>query len=221
MKKTLLAASIAALSAGFVAAPALAEVAGSAGVNLVQPTDSDLDTALTLEFDVNYTHESGAYGGFWFETYDFLEGDDFAEESYMEVYGGYAASLTEEFGYDVGALYGQPLDNDDEDYIWVYFGGSYTLNPETSMSAYLNYDIDSDVDFARLDLFAEYTGVEVVDLFAEYKINLEDTDDVWNNSLELGVGKEILPQHYATASFEFNTADSDYSAINFSYFYSF
>lgn len=221
MKKTLVAASIAALSAGFVAAPAFAEVAGEVGFNLVQPTDSDNDTSLTLEFDVNYTHESGAYAGFWFETYDFLEGDDFAEESYMEVYGGYAASLTEEFSYDVGALYGQPLDNDDADYIWVYFGGNYTLNPETSMSAYIKYDIDSDTDFTKLELAGEYTGIEVVDLFAELGLNLQDSDDPENNYFEFGVGKEVMPQHYATASFEFNLEDSDNSSINFTYFYSF
>ncbi|SFC13564.1 protein of unknown function (Gcw_chp) [Marinospirillum celere] len=220
MKKTLVAASIAALSTGFVAAPAMADVSGYVMGVLTQPTDSDQDTALTVEAEVVYSHESGAYGGVWFETYDFLEGDDFAEESNIEVFGGYAADLTEEFGYDVGVAYGQPLDNEfDQDYVWIYFGGLYTLDADTSFSAYITYDIDSDVDYTELELRADYTGVEVVDLYAEYLINLQDTDTL--NTLELGVGKEIIPQNYVTGAFRLDLEESDNSVIEFTYSYNF
>lgn len=218
MKKTLLAASIAALSAGFIAAPALADVAGEVGINLTQPTDSDKDTALTLEFDINYTHESGAYAGFWFETYDFLEGDDFSEESNFEVYAGYANDLTADLGYDLGLIYGQPIDNDDEDYVEIYLGAGYSFNADLATSAYIFHDIDSDADSTRLELFAEYTGMELLDFYAELVTNLQDSDEM---TLELGLGKEIISQHYVTASFIADLDDSDENAILFTYFYSF
>lgn len=221
MKKTLIAASIAALSAGFVAAPAMAEVAGHVGATLTQPTDdanNDGDTMLALEVGGVYSHESGAYAGLLFETVDLLDSDNDFDGSTVELTLGYGMDLDDALSIDAGFLYNQALDTDIDETIEIFFGAGYTVSPEISTSAYVFYDIDSDVDETRLELFGEFTGIEAVDLYGEYVINLQETDEM---TLELGAGKEIIPQNYVTGAFRMDLDDSDFSVLEFTYTYSF
>ena len=217
MKKTLIAASIAALAAGFVAAPAMAEVSGHVGATLGQPTDTDLDTTLNLEAGVAYDHESGAYAGALFETYDLLNSDEEFENSTVELNLGYGAAIDEALGYDVGLTYYVPMNSDVDAYYELYVGGSYAVDEALGFNAYF-YLPEAD-DSAYIELGADY-ALESVDLFALLTVGLQDASED-TKTLELGAGKEIAPQNYVTGAFIADLEESDASYLEFTYTYSF
>ncbi|MBE0505709.1 MAG: hypothetical protein IBX50_03190 [Marinospirillum sp.] len=216
MKKTLIAASIAALSAGFVAAPAFAEVAGHVGATLAQPTNSDLDTMMTLEAGVEYSHESGAYAGLLFTTMDLLDSDSEFKQSEIELNLGYAGAINDAAGYDAGLTYTIPMDSDADAEYELYFGGNYSVNEALGVSAYF-YLPEAD-DSIYLEFGADY-ALDAVDLFALLTLGVQDASE-GDTALELGVGKEIMPQQYVTGAFALNLDDSDASYLEFTYTYS-
>ncbi|SFX21050.1 outer membrane beta-barrel protein [Marinospirillum alkaliphilum] len=222
MKKTLIAASVAALTAGFVAAPAFAQlpegVEAYVAAELYQPTDSDLDTAMVLEAGASYQHETGVYGEFILTTMDLLDSDaDFSDNSAIELNLGYAGAVNEQLGYYAGISYRDNVGMD-FDSQWLFVGVDFTVDADLTLGAYFEKNLDSDAKDSQLELRADYTGVEVVDIFAELALGLEDAE---NKSLEIGVGKEFLPQQVATASFVADLEESDFSYLKFTYTYNF
>jgi len=70
--------------------------------------------------------ESGAYLGAWASNVDF--GDDTDSDVEINLLGGYAGSINDDLGYDVGAvLYFYQEDDDDIDYMEVYGGLDYKM----------------------------------------------------------------------------------------------
>jgi len=224
MKKTLIAASIAALSASFVAAPALADLpdgfGAHLGATLGQPLDSDDDTSLELEAGLDFEHESGVYTGILFTTYDLLESDADFDHSTVELTLGFASSINEQLAYDLGVTFEQALDTDEDETIEAYVGANYALDSYTAFSAYFTKDLDSDIDESELEFGADYTGLDAADLFASFTLGLEDNDEL---TLEVGAGKEFIEQHYVTGAFiiDLDSDADDDGKLEFTYTYSF
>ncbi|NMH66843.1 TorF family putative porin [Shewanella salipaludis] len=82
---------------------ALAGVSGNIGVtsNYLWRGTSQTQDAVAVQGGLDYSHDSGLYVGSWVSSVDF--GDDTSYE--LDLYGGYAGSLGEDIGYDLGYLY--------------------------------------------------------------------------------------------------------------------
>ena len=97
-------------------------------------TQTGLDPAFQASLD--WEGESGVYAGLWGSNIDF--GQDGGEGSSVDLnvevdlYLGYAGSITEDLGYDVGAVYYKYLGDDDNgvndfDYAEAYAGLDYKI----------------------------------------------------------------------------------------------
>lgn len=117
---------IAVLALGAAAATAQAEV--SSTITLASDydfrgiTQTARDPALQASLD--WSSESGFYLGAWASNVDF--GDGTESEFELDLIGGLAGNLTDDFGYDIGlARYNYFDDGDDIDYTEYYLGLSY------------------------------------------------------------------------------------------------
>lgn len=122
----------AALAAGLLACAgtAMAEAELTSTITLTSDydfrgiTQTAQDPALQGSLDLAL--ESGAYLGIWASNVDF--GDDTDSDVEIDLLGGYAGSINDDLGYDVGAvLYVYQGDDDDIDYMEVYGGLNYKI----------------------------------------------------------------------------------------------
>ena len=193
MNKKLLSVAIAtALTAGFTAAPAQAEIEVSGNVALTTDyrfrgiSQSDESAAIQGGFDL--AHESGFYIGTWGSSVDFdTNGDGYDGSLELDYYGGWASSIGDtDFGIDIAYYYyDYPGDDGDEgDYQEFYVGGSWK-----DLSIQVNY---SDDYYAETDEFWYVSG--------DYSFSFMDTIDVG-----LHVGGNFLEEDGG-----FLSSDEDY-----------
>ena len=110
IKKTVLAASVAATMAAGLAAPsiAVAEVSGTVGVsNMYFWRGQDISNGGAQVFgSLDYAHSTGLYAGVW--------GSSETDTTEYDLYAGYAGSLGD-FGYDIAYVdYNYPNDTDSD-----------------------------------------------------------------------------------------------------------
>ncbi len=110
IKKTVLAASVAATMAAGLAAPsiAVAEVSGTVGVsNMYFWRGQDISNGGAQVFgSLDYAHSTGLYAGVW--------GSSETDTTEYDLYAGYAGSLGD-FGYDIAYIdYNYPNDTDSD-----------------------------------------------------------------------------------------------------------
>lgn len=146
-------------------------------------TQNALDPAIQASLD--WEGESGLYAGLWGSNIDF--GEDGAEDSAVDLnvevdlIAGYAGSITEELGYDVGAVYYKYLGDDDKgvndfDYGEAYAGLDYSIvstkvwyawdygnSGESAWYVEGNAGIPLPLEFS-FDLHAGYSGGDLWDL---------------------------------------------------------
>lgn len=126
MKATRLAAGAVLLTAcaGITRAEVSATVTATSDYDFRGITQTAQDPALQLGLD--WSAENGIYAGLWVSNVDF--GDDTDSDVEIDILAGYGGSITDDLGYDLGAVYYayQP-DDDDIDYIEVYGGLSYKI----------------------------------------------------------------------------------------------
>jgi uncharacterized protein (TIGR02001 family) len=162
-------------------------------------TQSALDPVLQVSLD--WEGESGLYAGLWGSNIDF--GEDGAEgvapvdlNIELDFILGYAGSITEDFGYDVGATYYKYLGDDDNglndfDYYELYAGLGYRFLSakvwyapdfsnagESAWYAEANAEVPLPADFTLL-LHAGYNAGDYwksddigLDEFADYSVGL-------------------------------------------------
>ena len=137
IKKTLIAAALATVSL-----PSVAEISG----NVALTTDyrfrgisqTDRDPAIQGGFD--WAHDSGFYLGTWGSNVQF------AGSLELDYYAGYAGNITDNIGFDVGALYYDYPGGDlgggvDPEYYEVYGGLSGDVGP-VGLSGTVSYSPD-------------------------------------------------------------------------------
>lgn len=110
IKKTVLAASVAATMAAGLAAPsiAVAEVSGTVGVsNMYFWRGQDISNGGAQVFgSLDYAHSTGLYAGIW--------GSSETDTTEYDLYAGYAGSVGD-FGYDIAYVdYNYPNDTDSD-----------------------------------------------------------------------------------------------------------
>ncbi|MDP2323463.1 MAG: TorF family putative porin, partial [Gammaproteobacteria bacterium] len=87
-------------------------------------TQTEQDPALQASLDLAF--DNGIYAGLWASNVDF--GDDTHSDVEVDILAGFAGSITEELGYDVGATYYSYYDDgDDIDYGEIYAGLDYQI----------------------------------------------------------------------------------------------
>lgn len=156
-------------------------------------TQTALDPALQLGID--WAHENGIYAGLWGSNLDF--GDD-AEGSDVEVdlILGYAGSITEDLGFDVGATYySYWADDDDIDYLELYaglsqgyFSGMLWYSPDYGNSSESAWYLEGNASFPLPREFALnlHLGYNAGDYWDDADIGLDEFYDY-----SVGIGRSF------------------------------
>ena len=77
-----------------------------------------------LQGSIDWAHDSGFYAGAWASNID--SGDDVDGDIEVDLYVGFAGSINDDLGYDVGLVYYTYPDSDDiDEYPEIYAGLSY------------------------------------------------------------------------------------------------
>lgn len=201
-----------------LALPAMAELSGHVGSTLTQPTESGSDTQLTFEVGALYEFESGVYGGALFTTNDVLDSDSKFRQSLVELTAGFTEEINDLTYYDLGLTYERQLSSGDKaELVELYFGAGYAITPAVEVNLYGYKNLRSSVDESRLELGVNYSGA-VVDLFTLLTKGFEDDE---SELIELGIGKEFIPNNYISALYAADLDSSKNNYIEIAYTYSF
>lgn len=197
---------------------AMADISGHFASTLTEPTGSSADTAMTFELGLLYEAESGFYSSILLTTNDVLDSDTKAKNSTVELGLGFTNDLSENTFYDLGMTYERQLNNSEKSELpEVYFGLGYTVTEALEVSGYAYKNTRSSADESRIELNMEY-ALSLVDLLSYYTQGFEDDK---TRLLEVGVGKEFLPNNYLSAIYGADLRSSSDSYIELEYTYSF
>lgn len=197
---------------------ALAEISGHFGTTLTEPTRSGADTALTFELGLLYEADSGFYTSILLTTNDVLDSGTKAKNSTAELGLGFTNDLSEQVFYDLGMTYERQLNNSEKSELpEVYFGLGYSVSEALEISGYAYKNTRSSAKESRIELNLEY-AMSAVDLLSYYTHGFEDDK---TRLLEVGVGKELLPNNYLSAIYGADLRSSRGSYIELEYTYSF
>lgn len=146
-------------------------------------SQTDEEPAIQGGFD--YEHASGFSAGAWASNVDFDDGDEAHIE--IDVYAGYAGSLTPDLGWNGGLIYyAYPGADDDLDYdYWeAYAGLSYSIasltyyySPDFFGSTGDGHYIDLGADVTLpyeigLNLHVGYQEIDDLDSYVDWKVGL-------------------------------------------------
>lgn len=194
----------------------MAEVSGYVASTLTEPTGSSADTGLTLELGLSFEAESGFYSGLVLTSNDLLDSDTKAKNSTLELELGFINDLSERSFYDLGVTYERQLNNSEKDeYSEIYFGLGYSVTEALEVSGYVYRSLRSSIDESGFELNLEYDA-GIVDLFSDYTNGFEDDK---TRLLEVGIGKEFIPNNYISATYgaDLRTSKDSYMEIEYSY----
>ncbi|WP_151669815.1 hypothetical protein [Nitrincola schmidtii] len=212
LKPVVVAASIA------IPLTSMADVSGYLSSTLTEPTGSSEDTGLIFELGLLYEAESGFYTGLSLTSNDVLDSDTKAKNSTAEIGVGFFNELSDVSFYDLGLTYERQLNNSEKEEIpEVYFGLGYSVTEALELSGYVYKNIRSSFDESRVELNLEFDA-GMVDLMSFYTHGFEDDK---TRLLEVGVGKEFIPNNYISAIYGADLRTSRDSYLEIEYTYSF
>jgi uncharacterized protein (TIGR02001 family) len=166
MKKQLI-TTLTAASLALFSTTSLAEVTANAGVssNYLWRGITQTNDGAQVFGGVDYSHDSGFYGGTWVSNVDFGEGSTTSYE--LDLYGGFAGSVGD-LGYDLGYIYyAYPDSNASSDFGELY--GALSWNWLEGKVSYLS-NAQSDASAAEDMLYLEINAT--FEIFAETELSL-------------------------------------------------
>ncbi|MCF1185032.1 TorF family putative porin [Marichromatium gracile] len=150
--------------------------------NYIWRGQSQTDDQAAVQGGLDYAHESGFYAGTWASNVDF--GDNTSYE--LDAYLGFAGNITDELGYDLGAVYYAYPDGRDSDfaelaaslsYRWLTAGIAYTVYGQADGAPGVNNDealyIQGDLYYhASLDFTLPFDlGLSVYGGYTDFEYN--------------------------------------------------
>lgn len=217
MKSTLIKSALIA-SGMLLPITAMAEVSGYLSSTFTEPTGSSEHSSLDFELGLLFEADSGFYTSLTLTSNDLLDSDSKAKNSTAEVGLGFANNITESVYYDLGATYEREFNNRDKnEWPEAYFGLGYSVSEALEISSYYFKNLRSSYDDSRVELNLEYDA-GVVDLMSYYTHGFEDDK---TRLLEVGVGKEFIPNNYISAIYGADLRTSRGSYLELSYTYMF
>ena len=182
MKQAIISGSILA-SAILLSFSASAAVSGNIGAtsNYLWRGVTQTQDAVAVQGGLDYEHDSGLYLGTWASNVDF--GDDTSYE--LDFYAGYAGSIGEDFGYDVGYLYYAYPDSDSNvdfgelsaaiNWKWFSLSYSHVVNAGSDVTS----DTLDNTDMGYIDAGVSFPLSETLSISAHYGYSSGDIVTAW------------------------------------------
>lgn len=228
MKKSLY--SVLALSTGLLLTTnAFATVSGNIGgtSNYLWRGVTQTNDAVAIQGGIDYSHDSGFYAGTWASNVDF--GDDTSYE--LDLYAGYAGSITDDLSYDVGYLYyGYPDAESSIDFgelhgaitwKWVELSYSHVINAGDDIAA---EPLDNK-DMSYLAATATFPLTDKLSLSFHYGYSSGDVVEAWFDEDSYADYNVTLSADTSMGTVSFIVSDTDLmnddAKITLGYSYSF
>ncbi|GIU23672.1 TorF family putative porin [Shewanella schlegeliana] len=139
------------------------------------------DDSTAVQGGIDYSHDSGFYLGTWASNVDF--GDDTSYE--VDLYGGFAGSIAEEFGYDISYLYYAYPDADGNidlgevsaaiNWKWIEVSYSHLVNAGDDVTT----DPLDNTDMGYLQTTLSYSLSDTLSISAHYGYSSGDVVTAW------------------------------------------
>lgn len=206
------------LSALF-ASPALAAdspLSGFVEATWTVPTDTDIDSALSVEFKVQYAHDSGIYLGGALITQNFIDSnEEFGDDTIAKINPGYSWAATDAVSLDIGMTYKQKFDTKNDAYKELYLGSTFAIYSDLSLEAYFYKVIDADT-YIELKMIKDLD--DTLNIYGLLNREFQDSDGM---TLELGMAKTFYTQHSVSGALIADLQNFDDSAIELVYTFNF
>ncbi|QYK01825.1 TorF family putative porin [Shewanella psychrotolerans] len=196
-----------------IALPASASVTGNAGVtsNYLWRGVTQTNDSAAVQGGIDYEHDSGFYLGTWASNVDF--GDDTTYE--IDFYGGYAGSVGEDFGYDIGYLYYAYPDSDSSidfgeisvgiSWKWLSLSYSHVVNADSDVAS----DPYDEKDLQYINAGISFPVSESLSLNVHYGYSSGDVVNAWFDADDYSDYSVSLDKESEFGTFSFMVSDTD------------